>query len=98
MNSSYFSLILFQTSGPISYQFAKLQLNKRYSGRANAVISEIHNTLSKLRKLRGGKEVKKHLTEEATNRTEYNKNSWDSALYTCLSTNTRFCDISWSLE
>lgn len=81
----------------LEFQFTRLGLNKRYSTRANAVITDIHDRLNKLRISSGSDEVRKHLIEEAKNRLETNKNSWDSVLYNCLCKNIQFYEVSWSV-
>ena len=80
----------------IEHQFSKLQLNRRYSPKAGGEILDIEQRLRKLSKLRSGSElVKHHLSEEASSREVVNKNSWQTALYKCLSLDSHFISMKW---
>lgn len=80
----------------IEHQFSKLQLNQRYSQKAAGEILDIEQRLRKLSKRRSGSElVKHHLSEEASSRAVVNKNSWQTALYKCLSLDSHFISMKW---
>lgn len=81
----------------IEYQFKKLQLNKRYSHYANSEISQIEHRLKLLRVSTGVNGVRMHLQEEAISRSNFNRNSWQGALYNCLYQNDDFCEVTWKL-
>lgn len=79
----------------LEYQFKKLELNKRYSERANVIITEMHHRLRNLHKSGGAEKVKFHLDELAKYEFQNNKYSWVRALYISLSKSNEFCELLW---
>lgn len=81
----------------ISYQFFTLALNNLYSIEAGDELSAIEGSLRELYGADNASGVKEHLSSQARSRSHPNKNSWQAAMYRCISENDEFCDMNWSL-
>ena len=79
----------------IEHQFSKLQLNQRYSSRASTEISSVTKYFKCLHADAGADSLKSHLESVASSRAAANKNSWQTALYKCLSLDSHFISMKW---
>ena len=81
----------------IDFQITRLNLNMRYSSQASEELSWIEGRLRSLMETAGPEQLELHLIQEAESRLRANRNSWQAALYTCISSNERFLSMDWSI-
>lgn len=77
----------------MKYHFSSFNLASLYSSHAAEELASIEYTSKRVFNESGAIELKKHLAETAEGKRVVNLNSWQSALYTCLSENNWFCEV-----
>jgi hypothetical protein len=75
----------------IQAHFAVLGLSQLYTTHAAVELSQIRSSLVTVDESQGMSGLQTYLTEQANSRSAFNPNSWQSALYACLSTSPWFC-------
>ncbi|EAW1174398.1 hypothetical protein S922_22975 [Salmonella enterica subsp. enterica] len=81
----------------MKYHFQSFKLAALYASHAAEEIASIEYTARKLYETGGSSELKKYLTETAAGKQSINLNSWQSALYTCLSVSDWYCQVRFRL-
>lgn len=77
--------------------FKVFELAELYVSHAAEELASIEFIAKKIFDSGGGQDLKKHLVETASGKHAVNLNSWQSALYTCLSENDWFCEVRFQL-
>ena len=76
----------------VEYHFDKLNLNALYSVQAAVELNNINYGLSEIFSSSGVNGVKEHLLKQSQARSQANINSWQTAMYTAMSTDNWFCN------
>lgn len=77
----------------MKYHFKAFKLAALYASHAAEELASIEYIAKDVYDKGGSEELKKYLSETAAGKKSVNLNSWQSALYTCLSENNWFCEI-----
>lgn len=75
----------------LEYHFEKFQLGSLYSSHAAEELASIEYISKKIFDSCGGHALRSYLTEATESKVAVNSNSWQSALYRCLSKSNWFC-------
>lgn len=78
-------------------QFTSLELNQLYSIEAGDELSGIEYSLRDVFGADGAAGIREHLLSQAKSRSRSNRNSWQAAMYRCLSESDEFCEMGWTL-
>ena len=81
----------------IKYHFKAFRLAALYASHAAEELASIEYIVKRVHDKSGSAELKKYLSETAAGKKSVSLNSWQSALYSCLSENIWFCEIRFTL-
>lgn len=81
----------------MKYHFKAFRLAALYASHAAEELASIEYIVKKVHDKGGSDELKKYLSETAAGKKFVSLNSWQSALYSCLSENNWFCEIRYTL-
>ncbi|WP_163767646.1 HNH endonuclease [Providencia stuartii] len=81
----------------MKYHFKAFRLAALYASHAAEELASIEYIVKKVHDKSGSAELKKYLSETAAGKKSVSLNSWQSALYSCLSENNWFCEIRFTL-
>lgn len=81
----------------MKYHFKAFRLAALYASHAAEELASIEYIVKRVHDQCGSAELKKYLLEIAAGKKSVNLNSWQSALYSCLSENNWFCEIRFTL-
>ncbi|HCP5456224.1 TPA: hypothetical protein OEH49_001437 [Escherichia coli] len=77
----------------MKYHFKAFKLSALYASHAAEELASIEYIAKRIYDGGGSIELKKYLTETAAGKKSVSLNSWQSALYSCLSENNWFCEV-----
>lgn len=81
----------------IKHHFKSFKLAALYASHAAEELASIEFTSKRVYDVGGSLELKKYLTETAKGKKSVSLNSWQSALYYCLSESEWFCEVRFQL-
>jgi hypothetical protein len=81
----------------MKYHFKAFRLATLYASHAAEELASIEYIAKKVHDESGSVELKKYLAETAAGKQSVSLNSWQSALYSCLSENEWFCEVRFRL-
>ncbi|MTC55280.1 MULTISPECIES: HNH endonuclease [Providencia] len=81
----------------MQFHFKSFNLAALYASHAAEELASIEYTAKYIYNNGGGIELKKYLTETANGKLAANLNSWQSALFTCLSASHWYCEVRFGL-
>jgi 5-methylcytosine-specific restriction endonuclease McrA len=81
----------------MKYHFKAFRLAALYASHAAEELASIEYIVKRVHDKSGSAELKKYLSETAAGKKSVSLNSWQSALYSCLSENNWFCEIRFTL-
>jgi hypothetical protein len=84
-----------ELSEKAKFHFDKLELAILYGSHAAVELGNIRHAISNLHSISGPTSVMSHLETIATSCQSFNKNSWQTALYTSISSNIWFCSTGF---
>lgn len=84
-------------AGRMKYHFKAFRLAALYASHAAEELASIEYIVKRVHDKSGSAELKKYLSETAAGKKSVSLNSWQSALYSCLSENNWFCEIRFTL-
>lgn len=80
----------------VEYHFSSLELNVLYSAEAASELNNINYQLNDQFRTGGENAVKEHLKDAAKTRSMAHINSWQTAMYTAISTDRWFCNAGFN--
>ncbi|EMS0914357.1 HNH endonuclease [Salmonella enterica] len=81
----------------MKYHFKAFRLAALYASHAAEELASIEYIAKRVHDESGSVELKKYLAETAAGKQSVSLNSWQSALYSCLSENEWFCEVRFRL-
>lgn len=81
----------------IKYHFKAFRLAALYASHAAEELASIEYIAKRVYDAGGSVELKKYLSETTAGKQSVSLNSWQSALYSCLSENNWFCEVRFRL-